>query len=330
MTEDRVRQLLRLYEDMLRIRLFEEKIQNEILPKRLLRGSSHLSMGQEAVAVGVAHALGPEDYIITTHRGHGHCLARGMQPDAAFAEILGRRTGVCGGKGGSMHLASRELRILGENPVVGSNIPMAAGAALALKMRGEPAVVACFFGEGAANTGAFHEALNMAALWSLPVVFVCENNRYAISVPVGKAVAHAALEQRAIGYGIAGYRLDGMNVLEVYDFASAAIREARSESRPSFLVFDTYRYAGHHTSDDEHYRPKEEALEELRRHDPIHFVERQVAEECIVDMEDLVRIRTEVAEEIDAAYERALAAPWPDPSEAMTDVYAPVGGEADG
>jgi TPP-dependent pyruvate/acetoin dehydrogenase alpha subunit len=323
MDADRLLQLLHFYGDMLRIRMFEEKILNHMLPNKLFRGSSHLSIGQEAVAVGVVHALEPEDYIITTHRGHGHCLAREMDAEAMFAEIMGRTTGVCQGKGGSMHLASRELRILGENPVVGSNAPMAAGAALALKMQGERAVVACFFGEGASNTGAFHEALNMAALWDLPVVFLCENNRYAISVPVDVGTAYAeGLHERAIGYGIEGHRIDGMNVMEVHDFAVEAIQQARDHGRPSFLVFDTYRFVGHHTADTEQYRPKEEAVEEFREHDPIHFLEQWVMDDCITHPEALGDMRVQIREEIEAAFERALGAPWPEPEQAMTGVYA--------
>jgi len=326
-----VDRLLHFHQDMLRIRMFEEKVLHVMLPRRLFRGSAHLSIGQEAVAVGVVHALQPEDWIISTHRGHGHCLARGMAPEAMFAEIMGRRTGVCRGKGGSMHLASRELRILGENPVVGSNIPMAAGAALALRMRGEKSVVACFFGEGAANTGAFHEALNLAALWSLPVVFLCENNRYAISVPVEVATAHAeALEERAIGYGLAGHRLDGMNVMEVYDFAQAAIGEAREHARPSFLVFDTYRFVGHHTADPGQYRPKTEPIEQFREHDPVHFIERKMGEECLVSPEILGEMRLAIRQEIDEAFERALQAPWPEPEEALEGVYAEAPSERAG
>jgi len=322
MGPDRVEQLLTFYREMLRIRLFEEKILDVMLPGRMFRGSSHLSIGQEAVAVGVVAALQPRDYLITSHRGHGHCLARGMDLERAFAEIMGRSTGVCAGKGGSMHLSARELGILGENPVVGSSAPMAAGAALALRMQGSDGVVACFFGEGAINTGAFHEALNMAALWSLPVVFVCENNRYAISVPVDVASAHAkAIHERALGYGIEGHQIDGMNVMDVYDISVTAIDTARREGRPSFLVFDTYRFVGHHTADSEHYRPKDEVLQEFRAHDPVHFVERSVAEDCIVDMTELVRIRDEVRAEVDEAFARASEAPWPSPEDALSGVY---------
>lgn len=316
MTPERRDLLLHFYRDMLRIRYFEEKILHHLLPNKLFRGSAHLYMGQEAVGVGVGHAMAEGDYLTTSHRGHGHCLARGMDMTAMFAEIMGRSTGVCHGKGGSMHLADASLRIIGENPVVGSNIPMAAGAALALKMQGKQDVVVAFFGDGAANTGAFHEGLNMAALWDLPVVFVCENNRYAISVAYDDAQSQKDLHERAIAYGIDGYAIDGMNVLEVYDAAKRAIEKARSECRPSFMVFDTYRFAGHHTNDSEQYRPKEEPLEVLRERDPIHFIEREVFNECEIGVEQMIAMRDEIQAEVEAAFEAALAAPWPEPDEA--------------
>lgn len=322
MTPERLEQLMHFYRDMLRIRLFEEKILHYMLPNKLFRGSSHLSIGQEAVAVGAVHALLPEDYLITTHRGHGHCLARGMSMGGMFAEIMGRESGVCHGRGGSMHLADAELGILGENPVVGSNVPVAAGAALALKMQGRKSVVACFFGEGATNTGAWHEALNMAALWSLPVVFLCENNQYAISVAFDTAMSSHDIEKRAIGYGIDGYRIDGMNVMEVHDFTKAAIDKAREECRPSFLVFDTYRFVGHHTADSEQYRPKEEPIEVFREKDPIHHIERAMLEDCIADVDETIAIRDEVRAEVEEAFEWAVAEPWPDPGELTRGLWA--------
>ncbi len=330
MTPERIATLLHFYKHMLRIRFFEEKILSEMLPKGLFRGSSHLCIGQEAVSVGVMHALRDGDRIIMSHRGHGQCLARDMDTEGMFAEIMGRATGVCHGKGGSMHLADASTGILGENPVVGSSIPMAAGAALALKMRGEPNVVVSFFGEGASNTGAFHEGMNLAALWDLPVVFVCENNRYAISVTLEDSQSHQALHERAIGYGIDGCSLDGMKVMEVYDFAKAAIDKAREKGRPSFLVFDTYRFVGHHTRDSEQYRPKEEPTEVQRERDPIHWVEKQVLEECDVDVNEMIAMRDEAQAEVDAAYERALQGAWPEPESALTGVYAEEGGGARG
>jgi TPP-dependent pyruvate/acetoin dehydrogenase alpha subunit len=322
MQPERIEQLLHYYKDMLRIRYFEEKILNYMLPNKLFRGSSHLCIGQEAVAVGAIHAMEAEDYLYTTHRSHGHTLARGMDMEAAFAEIMGRTTGVCHGRGGSMHLADASLRILGANPVVGSNIPMAAGSALALKMQGKPGIVVAFFGEGALNTGACHEAFNMAALWDLPVVFICEDNQYAISVPEATAMADEDLHERAAAYGMEGLRLDGMNVLEVYEFCRATFGKTRRTGRPALLVFDTYRFVGHHTADSEQYRPKDEAIEVLREKDPVHFVEREFLEDCLVDPEKAVDIRLEIKEEVEAAFQRALNGPWPDPEKLTEGLWA--------
>jgi len=322
MRPERIDQLIHFYRDMLRIRYFEEKILNHMLPNRLFRGSSHLCIGQEAVSVGAVHAMEEEDYLFTTHRNHGHTLARGMDLEGAFAEIMGRTTGVCRGRGGSMHLADASLGILGANPVVGSNIPMATGAALALKMQGRKGIVVCFFGEGAMNTGACHEAFNMAALWDLPVVFVCENNKYAISVAEDISMSDHELQDRAVGYGMESYRLDGMNVLEVYDFCSATFGRTRRTSRPALLVFDTYRFVGHHTSDSERYRPKDEAIEVFREKDPIHFVEREFLEDCHVDPEQAVDIRIDIKQEVESAFERALEAPWPDPATLTQGLWA--------
>lgn len=322
MRPEQIEQLLHFYRDMLRIRYFEEKILSYMLPNKLFRGSSHLCIGQEAVAVGAVHAMEDCDYLLTTHRSHGHTLARGMDLEKAFAEIMGRVTGVCRGRGGSMHLADASLGILGANPVVGSNMPMAAGAALALGMRKCNGIVACFFGEGAMNTGACHEAFNMAALWNLPVAFICENNHYAISVAEEMAMSDRELQDRAVGYGMDGYRLDGMNVMEVYEFSRAAFGKIRRTRRPALMVFDTYRFVGHHTSDSEQYRPKEEALEVFRERDPIHFVERESLEDCLVDPEQAVEIRVTVQEEVEAAFRRALEAPWPDPKTLMQGLWA--------
>ena len=319
-------QLLHFYEDMLRIRFFEEKIRDVLLPQKLFRGSSHLAIGQEAVAVGAIHALRPDDTVISTHRGHSHALAKGMDPPTVFAEIMGRRTGCCRGKGGSMHLADESLHFMGENPVVGSNAPMAAGLALAAKLDGSGRVAAAFFGEGALNTGAFHEAANLAALWSLPVLFLCENNLYAISVPLDKSSASLDLERRAEAYGIKGQRVNGMRVMEVYDAVSAAVEETRAKSVPSYLVFDTYRFEGHHTADKQTYRTHEEALEEFRKRDPIHILEFEMIDDHTVPIPTTIQYRDRIRAEIDQAFEEALAEPWPEPDDALSGVYA-EGGE---
>jgi len=323
--KDRER-LLHFYEDMLRIRFFEEQVRDVLYPQRLFRGSSHLAIGQEAVAVGAVHALQAEDYVISTHRGHGHAIAKGLDLQRMFAEIMGRRTGYDRGKGGSMHLADASLNFIGENPVVGSNTPMAAGLALAAKLEGNGRVAAAFLGEGALNTGAFHEAANLAALWSLPVLFLCENNLYAISVPLDKSSALQDLERRAEAYGIPGRRVNGMRVMEVYDAVSSAAEATRERSFPSFLVFDTYRFEGHHTSDKQTYRTQEEALEEFRQRDPIHILEFEMIDDHTVPIPTTIEYRDRIRAEVDAAFEAALAEPWPAPEDALTGVYA-EGGE---
>jgi TPP-dependent pyruvate/acetoin dehydrogenase alpha subunit len=319
-------QLLHFYEDMLRIRFFEEKVRDVLLPGKLFRGSSHLTIGQEAVAVGAVHALRDADLVVSTHRGHGHAIAKGLDPKRMFAEVMGRKTGCCGGKGGSMHLSDASLGFVGENPVVGSNTPMAAGLALAAKLEGSDRVVAAFFGEGALNTGAFHEAANLAALWQLPVLFLCENNLYAISVPLDKSSALQDLERRAEAYGIHGRRVNGMRVMEVYEAVSRAAQETREQSAPSYLVFDTYRFEGHHTSDKQTYRTREEALEEFRKRDPIHILEFEMIDDHTVPVPRTIEYRDRIRAEIDEAFEQALQEPWPEPDEALVGAYA-EGGE---
>jgi TPP-dependent pyruvate/acetoin dehydrogenase alpha subunit len=325
-TKDR-RLLLHFYEDMLRIRFFEEKVLHVMLPRRLFRGSCHLYIGQEAVGVGVMHALRDDDYVISTHRGHGHALLRGVDPFAMFSEIMGRATGCCGGFGGSMHISDRARSFIGEDPVIGSNAPIAAGLALAVKLGGSDRVVANFFGEGALNAGAFHEAANMAALWKLPVLFLCENNRYAISVPVEESSARLDLENRACGYGLAGRRIDGQDVMAVYEAARQAAAETREQSGPGFLVFDTYRFVGHHTADKQTYRPSTEPVEEFRKRDPVHLLEKSMIDDHTVDIPTTIEYRDRVQREIDDAFERAVQAPWPPPEDALRHVYA-EGGEA--
>jgi len=314
--------LLHFYHDMLRIRFFEETVRDVLHKQGLIRGSSHLYIGQEAVGVGAMHALAPQDYVISTHRGHGHCLAKGADPRKMFAEILGRRTGYCKGKGGSMHITDTSLNLLGENPVVAAGTPIAAGAALACKYLGNRGVVAYFFGEGAINNGAFHEGVNLAALWRLPVVFICENNLYAISVPLEKSSPVLELHERAAGYGIPHQRINGMDVEAVYFAVQGAAHLAREENMPSFLVFDTYRFEGHHLADLQTYRPRTEPVEERRRRDPIHLLEMRILEDCLLTADEVADYRVRARTEIDQACEDALNAPLPEAKEALDDVYA--------
>ncbi len=314
--------LLHFYQDMLRIRSFEETVRDVIHKQGLLRGSSHLYIGQEAVAVGAMHALERQDYVSSSHRGHGHCLARGADPRRIFAEILGRRTGYCKGKGGSMHITDMSLNLLGENPVVAAGIPIAAGVALACKHLANRAVILSFFGEGGINNGAFHEGLNLAALWRLPAVFICENNLYAISVPLEKASAVQEIHERAAGYGIPHHRINGMDVEAVYFSVQEAVHTARQENMPSFLVFDTYRFEGHHTADLQTYRPRTEPMEERRSRDPVHILEKRILEDCLLTPDEVADYRLRAREEMDQACQQALADPLPAPEEALEDIYA--------
>ncbi len=314
-------QLLHFYEDMLRIRFFEEVVRDDLGPHNLIRGSTHLYIGQEAVAVGAMHALEPDDYVLSTHRGHGHALARGCDAEATFAEILGRRSGQCKGKGGSMHIADAGTNFLGENPVVAGNCAIAAGVAWACKLQQNGRIVAAFNGEGAVNNGAFHEAVNMAALWELPVVFLVENNLYAISVPLDKSAAIRDIHRRAEAYGMPGQNVNGMDTGEVYLAAKEAARLAREESRPSLLVFDCYRFEGHYLMETGRYRAADEVVQYRREHDPIHVVEEYLLEDCILDVDEVADYRVRIREEIEQACERAKQAPWPDVEETLADVY---------
>jgi TPP-dependent pyruvate/acetoin dehydrogenase alpha subunit len=313
--------LMRCYEDMLRIRLFEEKVRDELYPRHLIRGSAHLYIGEEAVAVGAMRALEPDDYVVCTYRGHAHALTKGGDPERIFAELLGRRTGYCKGKGGSMHVANVAAGFLGENGVVAANIPVGAGAALACKQLGNGRIVADFFGEGAINAGLFHETMNLASLWRLPVLFLCENNRYAISVPIERASALRDLRHHGDCYQIASERVDGMDVADVFAATARAAARARNGDGPTFLVFDTYRFAGHHLADTQRYRQPDEVVQMRREHDPIHHLEHMLLDSCQVAPDTLVEYRARVKAEIDAAAERAMAAPFPEPEDALDDVY---------
>jgi TPP-dependent pyruvate/acetoin dehydrogenase alpha subunit len=313
--------LLHFYKDMLRIRFFEETVRDVLNKRGLIRGSSHLDIGQEAIAVGAMHAIAPQDYVLSSHRGHGHALAKGLDPHRMFAEILGKRTGYCKGKGGSMHITDTSCNFLGENPVVAAGVPITAGVALACKYQANKAVAVCFFGEGAINNGAFHEGVNLAALWHLPAVFICENNLYAISVPIEKAASSLELHERAAGYGIPHARLNGMDVEAVFFAIQQAVHTAREESTPSFLVFDTYRFAGHHLADLETYRPHAEAMEEFRQRDPVHLLEKKILDDCVLSPDEVVDYREQMRKEIDEACDKALADPLPEVGEALEDVY---------
>jgi pyruvate dehydrogenase E1 component alpha subunit len=278
----------------------------------------------EAVAVGVSLALGPDDAIASNHRGHAHCLARGADPGRTLAEILGRQNGYCQGKGGSMHIAVPELGILGTNGVVGGGIGIATGAALAAVMRGGHEVIVTYFGDGASNQGVLAESMNLAAVWRLPVIFVCENNQYAQSTRYVDVTAQPVIRRRGEAYGVTSIDVDGMDILAVYQAASQAVARARAGRGPTLIVADTYRFLGHMAGDTEMYRDAAEVAE-WRKRDPIAGLARRLREAGLMDASGLEAAESEAREKVDAAEAFATASPAPALSVAFADVYAPEG-----
>jgi pyruvate dehydrogenase E1 component alpha subunit len=315
-TPEQARELL---EVMWRIRRFEEKV-DDLFARGLLHGTMHLSIGQEGSATGAVAALEPDDYLTSTHRGHGHCIAKGADVTLMLAELLGRENGYCRGRGGSMHIADVEAGNLGANGIVAGSIPIAAGAALALRLQGRDRVVLCFFGDGAVNEGAFHEAVNLAAVWQLPVIFVCENNQYGMSMAVDRSSA-AMPAERASAYGIPGVRVDGNDVLAVRDAVADAVTRARAGEGPTLVEALTYRYKGHSKSDQNRYRTREE-IQEWRERDPIRRFAERCQEDGLLSPEETDAIRDAAAAEIEAALERALEGPEPSLATVEEDVYA--------
>lgn len=309
-----------LYRKMLEIRLFEEKVY-ELYGQNLVPGTIHLYAGQEAVAVGVCENLRKDDYIVSTHRGHGHCIAKGARLDKTMAEILGKKTGYCRGKGGSMHIADFTVGMLGATAVVGAGIPIATGAGLSIKLRGTDQVAACFFGDGASNQGTFHEGINMAAIWELPVLFVCENNLYAMGTRQTRVMLAKDIADRAAAYGIPGVSVDGNDVLAVYEAAQAAVRRARAGDGPTLIECKTYRHKGHSRWDPATYRSKEEVENWLAR-DPIDRLRRQLLMPGGVSAEDVAKMKEKVAASVDAAVKFAMRSDYPAPEEALENVYA--------
>ena len=283
-------------------------------------GSTHPAVGMEAVAVGVSLELRKTDWIASTHRGHAHCLAKGAEPWRLLAEIFGRADGYCRGRGGSMHIAARDLGILGTNGIVGAGVGIATGAALAAHLAGGDDVAVAYLGEGATNQGMFHESLNLASIWRLPVVYVCENNHFAQSSRIEEMVNVPDLARRADAYGIPGVTVDGMDVIAVNQTAAEAVGRARAGTGPSLLVADTYRYLGHMVGDTEIYRTEAERAE-WRQRDPVARLASELLEHELVDPRQLETLQTGIAEEIDDAVSRALASPVPDASSASDDVY---------
>ena len=312
--------LVEMYRKMFQIRCFEEKV-FELYAQNLVPGTIHLYAGEEAVAVGVCSNLRKDDYITSTHRGHGHCIAKGAQLKRIMAEILGKRTGYCKGKGGSMHIADFNVGMLGATAVVGAGLPIAMGAGLSMQLRGVDNVVACFFGDGASNQGTFHEAINMAAVWKLPVIFVCENNVYAMGTRQSTVMLTERVADRAAAYGIPGVAVDGNDVLAVYEVAHKAVGRARTGEGPMLVECKTYRHKGHSRIDPAKYRPKEEVAEWLRK-DPIKRFKETLLQTKILLEAETQKIEKEVLTEIEEAVEFAMESPYPSPEEALEDVYA--------
>lgn len=302
------------------IRKFEEAAEASYM-RGLIHGTMHLSIGQEASAVGTTLPLEVHDYILSTHRGHGHCIARGAEPKLMFAEFFGKEAGYCKGRGGSMHIADVEGGNLGANGIVGGGLPIAVGVGMSIKAQKNSRVCMVFFGDGASNEGAFHEALNMASIWQLPVVFVCENNKYGMSMDIGRAMAVANVADRAAAYAMPGHSLDGNDLAGVAAVAKEAIARARSGGGPSLIECKTYRWRGHSKSDRNLYRSKEE-IEEWRAQDPIRRLEDELKAHDRLDAAALMKLEEDAQLEIDAAVEFARACPDPDPKDLTRDVYA--------
>jgi TPP-dependent pyruvate/acetoin dehydrogenase alpha subunit len=311
--------LLSMFEKMMLIRIFEDKV-HALFAQKLIPGTTHVCQGQEAVSVGVIANLSKEDVITCTYRGHGHCLAKGIEPKKVMAEIFGKSTGCCQGKGGSMHITDLSVGALGSFAIVGAGIPIATGAGLAFQYNNQKHVAVAFFGDGASNIGAFHEALNFASILKLPVVFVCENNLYGEYSPISKTTAVANIADRASAYNLEGMKVDGNNLLEVYKTSKRAIDKARAGSGPTLIECKTYRQKGHSRTDPGKYRPDSEVQEWLER-DPLRLFGDYLRSKGIMNksQEDaIVSLQTQVVED---AYQFALNSPYPSEKELETNVY---------
>jgi acetoin:2,6-dichlorophenolindophenol oxidoreductase subunit alpha len=314
--------LLRFFQQMTAIRLFEERV-NDLYTRALMPGLAHLYIGEEAVAVGICEALRSDDYITSTHRGHGHCLAKGANPEQMYCELLGREAGYCRGKGGSMHIADPATGNLGANAIVGGSAGIATGAAFAAKQLGNGRVCVCFFGEGALGQGVLYEVMNMAQLWKLPVIYTCENNMYNEYTHYSRTTA-GDIMGRPAAFGMEAASVDGQDVREVHTAASRLIERARRGEGPAFLLCNTYRYRGHHVGDinRDYYRSKQEEQQWMAERDPIRRLTDWLLEQHITDRAELDRIQAGLTAEMDAAVAAAVAAPFPKAEEAEEDVYA--------
>jgi acetoin:2,6-dichlorophenolindophenol oxidoreductase subunit alpha len=311
-----------MYEQMLKIRFFEEHV-NQLYLTAKMPGLAHLYSGEEAIAVGVCQALRRDDYITSTHRGHGHCLAKGASVDRMFAELLGKEAGYCHGKGGSMHIADQDTGNLGANAIVGGSAGIASGAAMSIKMRGSDQVAVCFFGDGALGQGMLYEVMNMASLWKFPVIYVCENNQYNEYTHNSETTA-GDMSARARAFGILTEEVDGQDIRAVYDTASRLVERARRGEGPAFMLCNTYRYFGHHVGDIQrsYYRSKEEEEHWKTERDPLKLLADWLIEQGMADNRTFEQIEQKVRAEVEAGEQFALNAPYPEPGEVEQDVYA--------
>jgi pyruvate dehydrogenase E1 component alpha subunit len=311
-----------MYRQMMAIRLFDDRV-NDLYTRALMPGLAHLYIGEEAVAVGICEALRPDDYITSTHRGHGHCLAKGADPRLMFAELLGKEAGYCKGKGGSMHIADPATGNLGANAIVCGSAGIATGAAFSAKRLGTDQVAVCFFGDGALGQGLLYEVMNMASLWKLPVIYVCENNLYNEYTHNSETIA-GDMVTRAAGFGVPGETVDGQDVLKVYETAKRIVEKVRSGAGPAFLVCNTYRFHGHHVGDinREYYRSKKEEQTWKSERDPVKLFADWLIQQKVADRPELEKMQVEIKAEVDKAVEFAIAAPYPGADKVDQDIYA--------
>lgn len=311
--------LLSIYKKMNDIRRFELKAQS-FFEENKLRGSVHLYVGQEAVAATVCSHLTDADYITSTHRGHGHCIAKGAELDKSMAELMGRATGYCKGRSGSMHIADFSKGNLGANAIVGGGVGIAVGAALAAQLKGSDQVAVTFFGDGASNQGVTHEAMNLAAVWKLPIIFICENNGFGISVSTKESTSVEDISKRSAAYGIPGYTVDGNDVFEIDEVMEKAIERAKNGEGPTLIECKTYRWLGHWTGDPQVYRTREE-VEEWKKKCPIKRLREYIIDNSILSEKEVDEIDHKSQEEVEAAARFALESPEPDPATVMDDVF---------
>lgn len=318
--------LVDMYTRMLAIRRFEEKVV-ELFNAGEIPGGSHSYIGEEAVAVGVCANLRPDDRITSTHRGHGHCIAKGGDLKLMMAELYGKETGYCKGKGGSMHIADFNIGILGANGIVGAGLPIATGSGLTAKLQHTDQVTVCFFGDGAANQGSFHDSVNLAAIWKLPVIYVCENNMYAVSTPASYSISIKDVADRGAAYGIPGFTVDGQDVTAVYEAAHEAVARARRGDGPSLIECKTYRYLGHMLGEEAFFGPgvsyrSEEEIASWKQRDPIALFEAKLEQLGVLTKEEASKIDEQIKGQVEEAVVFAKGSPLPAPEEALLHVFA--------